>query len=134
MHISLKLLALSLTLSSALLAAPKPPGRDLSGAWRASLTLPATGLAIEDLVVTLTQSGKQLRGSIYFPKPKTTVALTGAVSGNTLTLSSSVTKGMGVAITAFISDPARITGTALLTYEMPRQGQKQDRTVLEMTR
>jgi len=134
MPTSFQRLALPMALASALLAAPKPPGRDLSGVWRASLTQPATGLAIEDLVVTLQQSGKNLRGSIFFPTPRTTVALTGAVSGNTLTLGSSTTKGMGVAITAFINDPARISGTALLTYELPRQGQKQDKTVLEMTR
>jgi len=126
-----RLLCLSLLLSPAL---PAARGLDLSGAWTGSFTLPATGLALKGLVINLQQAGREVKGTMLMPSPRAEVPLSGTLRGKTLILASPPTRGLTVAIAGRVQRAGRITGTATLDYDLPQQGRKRDRTVLEMTR
>jgi hypothetical protein len=131
----MRLILASLCLSaSVLLAGPPAKAMDLTGTWKGSFTLASTGLSIQDLVITLHQSGKNVDGTLLMPKFRSPVALSGTFSGGKLRLTSPPTRGLAVTLTAKVKDPKKVTGTAILDYDSPSLSKKQDRTVLEMTR
>lgn len=131
---ALKLLVLPALFASAMLAARPAPPADLAGAWTGRITLASTGLSLKGLVITLSQSGRQLEGTMLFPQPRALVQLTGTLSGRRLTLVSPPTKGLTVAISGRIRGSRRVSGTAVLDYGTASQGKRQDRTEFEMTR
>jgi hypothetical protein len=121
-------------LAGTLLAASPAPAIDISGTWTGKITLPATGLSLEELMIKLQQSGTQIKGTLLFPKPHAEVPLTGTLSGRKLSLVSPLTKGLAVTINARVRGFKRVSGQAVLDYDMPNQVKKQDHTLLEMTR
>jgi hypothetical protein len=120
--------------ASFLVAGPPAKGVDLSGTWKGSFTLASTGLALQDLVITLHQSGKQVDGTLLMPKFRSPMTLKGTFSGGKLRLASPPTRGLAVTLLARVKDPNKVKGTAVLDYDSPSLNKKQDRTVLEMTR
>jgi hypothetical protein len=107
---------------------------DLSGTWKASFTLASTGLSLQDLVITLRQSGRQVDGTLLMPKFRSPIALKGTLSKGRLRLISPPTRGLTVTLDARVKDPNKVRGTAILDYDSPSLDKKQDRTVLEMAR
>ena len=120
--------------ASFLTAAPPAKGVDLSGTWKGSFTLASTGLSLQDLVITLRQSGKQVEGTLLMPKFRSPLALKGTFTRGKLHLVSPPTRGLAVTLDARVKDPNKVKGTATLDYDSPSLAKKQDRTVLEMTR
>lgn len=128
------LLCLPVGLAGALLAARPAPAIDITGAWTGKITLPATGLSLNGLVINLQQSGTQVKGTMLFPKPHAELHLSGTLSGRKLSLVSPSSRGLAVTINARVRGPGRLSGQALLDYDMPNQDKRQDHTLLEMTR
>jgi len=117
-----------------LMAGPPAAAVDLTGTWKGSFTLTTTGLSLQDLVITLHQSGRQVEGTLLMPKFRSPLSLTGTFTRGRLKLTSPPTRGLAVTMTAIVKDPKKVTGTAILDYDSPSLAKKQDRTVLEMTR
>jgi hypothetical protein len=113
---------------------PQAKSMDLSGTWKGSFTLASTGLSLQDLVITLQQSGKRVDGTLLMPKFRSPLPLKGTFSGGKLRLASPPTRGLAVTMTARVKDPNKVKGVAVLDYDSPTLAKKQDRTVLEMSR
>jgi hypothetical protein len=107
---------------------------DLSGTWKASFTLASTGLSLQDLAITLQQTGKRVEGTLLMPKFRSPISLKGTFSKGRLRLVSPPTRGLVVTLEARVKDPKKVRGTAILDYDSPTLDKKQDRTVLEMVR
>jgi len=120
--------------ASFLAAAPPAKGVDLSGTWKGSFTLATTGLSLQDLVITLRQSGKQVEGTLLMPKFRSPLTLKGTFTRGKLHLVSPPTRGLAVTLDARVKDPNKVKGTAILDYDSPSLAKKQDRSVLEMSR
>jgi len=120
--------------ASFLAAAPPVKGVDLSGTWKGSFTLASTGLSLQDLVITLQQSGNQVEGTLLMPKFRSPLSLKGTFNRGRLHLVSPPTRGLAVTLEARVKDPNKVKGMAILDYDSPSLAKKQDRTVLEMTR
>jgi hypothetical protein len=123
-------------LAASLLVAGPPPSKavDLSGTWKGSFTLASTGLALQDLAITLQQSGKRVDGTLLMPKFRSPLVLKGTFTGGKLRLTSPPTRGLTVTMTARVKDPNQVKGVAILDYDSPTLAKKQDRSVLEMSR
>jgi hypothetical protein len=122
-------------ITTMVVAAPPPvKSVDLSGTWTSSFTLASTGLSLQDLVITLKQSGKKVDGTLLMPKFRSPVTLKGTFIRGKLHLVSPPTRGLAVTLDARVKDPDRIKGTAVLDYDSPSLNKRQDRTVLEMSR
>lgn len=107
---------------------------DISGNWKGKITLPQTGKSITDLEFVLTQKGAQVSGTMNFTKPGEKLPLAGTVTDGKVTLSSPMKNGLAVSINAAMENRRSIKGTAVLNYDTPQLGKKEDRTVLELTR
>jgi len=131
----MRLILASLCLSaSVLLAGPPAKPVDLTGTWKGSFTLTTTGLSLQDLVITLRQSGRRVEGTLLMPKFRSPLPLSGTFAGGKLHLASPPTRGLAVTLMAKVKEPNRVKGTAILDYDSPSLARKQDRTVLEMSR
>ncbi len=130
----MRLIAMSLCLACTFAQAAPPPALDLSGTWKGSFTLTSTGLAMQDLEITLRQSGRKVEGTLLMPKFRSPLTLKGTFSKGKLHLVSPHTRGLAVTLDARVKEPSHVKGTALLDYDSPSLAKKQDRTVLEMTR
>jgi hypothetical protein len=121
----------------AIIALASPPATqvaDLSGTWNGRFILSSTGHSLDNLVITLNQSGQEVRGTLLIPKWRSPMPLSGTYAGGKLRLVSPPTLGLAVTMTARVRDPNRVIGTALLDYSAPNLAVKQDKTRLEMTR
>jgi hypothetical protein len=130
----MRLILASWCLAASLGLAAPPKAVDLSGTWKGSFTLVSTGLSLQDLTITLRQSGRAVEGTLLMPKPHSTLVLKGTFSKGRLKLASPPTRGLAVTLLARVKDPNRVKGTAVLDYDSPTLAKKQDRTVLEMSR
>ena len=128
------MLAIWVFAASAAMAGPPVKVIDLSGPWKGRMTLASTGLSLEDLAITLKQSGKRVEGTLLMPKFQSPLMLSGTFSGGKLRLVTPPTRGLAITLLACVKDPRKVTGTAILDYDSPSLSKKQDRTVLEMTR
>ncbi len=122
------------SLATAAPPAPRAAAVDLSGSWKGSFSLASTGLSIQDLEITLRQSGKQVEGTLLMPKFRSPMVIKGTFTRGRLHLVSPPTRGLAVTLDARVKDPNKVKGTAILDYDSPSLAKKQDRTVLEMTR
>jgi len=120
--------------TSLIVAAPPVKPVDLSGTWKGSFTLASSGLSLQDLIITLNQTGSKVDGTLLMPKFRSPVMLRGTFTGGRLRLTSPPTRGLAVTLVARVKDPNKVTGTAILDYDSPSLSKKQDRTVLEMSR
>jgi hypothetical protein len=107
---------------------------DISGAWKGKITLSETGKSLSDLEIILTQKGKDVSGTMIFTKPMEKLPLSGTVDGGKISLTSPLKKGLSVAINGTLERRGKITGEALLNYDLPQLGKRQDKTQLELTR
>ena len=107
---------------------------DISGTWKGKITLAATGNSLSDLEFSLKQNGHEVTGTMIFTKPGAKLPLTGTIKKGALSLSSPKKNGLSVVLTGNLDARGQIKGEALLEYDTPQLGKKQDRTVLEMTR
>ena len=107
---------------------------DISGAWKGRIALPETGKVLSDLEFSFKQKGKEIDGIMFFTKPMEKLPLTGSVNNGKISLSSSPKNGLMVSITGVIESHGKITGEALLDYEIPKLGKKQDKARIELTR
>jgi hypothetical protein len=123
-----------LAASLALMAGPQPLAVDLSGTWKGSFTLASTGLSLQDLVITLRQSGRKVDGTLLMPKFRSPMVLNGTYSKGRLRLVSPPTRGLAVTLEARVKDPNKVKGIAILDYDSPSLNKRRDRTVLEMSR
>lgn len=130
----MRLILVSWCLATSLAMAAPPAAPDLSGTWKSSFTLASTGLSLQDLVITLHQTGKQVEGTLLMPKFRSPLPLKGTFSKGKLRLVSPPTRGLAVTLLARVKDPNMVKGTAILDYDSPSLAKKQDRTVLEMAR
>lgn len=106
----------------------------ISGTWKGKITLPETGKSLADLEFSLNQKGKDITGTMNFTKPGAKLPLTGTLADGTLSLSSPMKDGLSVAITGKLETRQKISGTAVLNYDTPQLGKRQDKAVLELTR
>ncbi len=107
---------------------------DISGTWKGTITLPATGKSLSDLEVSLTQKGTEVTGTMFFTKPGAKLPLTGSMLDGKVSLSSPLKNGLAVSITGILESRGIIRGEALLDYDTPQLGKRQDKAVLELTR
>jgi len=107
---------------------------EISGAWKGRIALPETGKVLSDLEFSFKQKGKEIDGIMFFTKPMEKLPLTGSVNNGKISLSSSPKNGLMVSITGVIESHGKITGEALLDYEIPKLGKKQDKARIELTR
>lgn len=107
---------------------------EISGTWKGRITLPQTGKSLADLEFILTRQGDKVSGMMIFTKPGSKLPLSGKIEAGKLSLSSPMKNGLAVSISADWQSPKMIKGTAVLDYEIPQQGKKQDTTTLELTR
>jgi len=107
---------------------------DISGSWKGKIVLPQTGKALTDLEFSLTRKGNEVTGRMIFTKPGSTLPLAGTITDGKITLSSPMKNGLSISISAVRESPKLISGTALLDYDIPQLGKKQDNAVLELTR
>jgi hypothetical protein len=117
-----------------LLTAACTSRNDISGTWKGKITLPDTGKSLSDLEFSLTQQGKEVTGTMVFTKPGAKLPLTGTVTDGKVSLSSPMKNGLAVSISGILESRRKISGTAVLDYDAPQLGKRQDRTVLELTR
>lgn len=90
----MRLILASLCLSaSALMAGPPAKAIDLTGTWKGSFTLATTGLSLQDLVITLRQSGRRVEGTLLMPKFRSPLPLSGTFASGKLHLTSPPTRG-----------------------------------------
>lgn len=130
-------MALAGSLASVLLIIMLPgcaQKNDISGNWKGRITLPVTGKSLTDLEFTLTQKGKVVTGAMLFTKQGGKLPLSGTVTDGKVKLSSPLKNGLAVSIDAAVESHRSIKGTAVLDYDTPQLGKKEDRTVLELTR
>ena len=106
----------------------------ISGSWKGKITLPATGKSLSDLEFSLVQKGKEVTGTMVFTKPGARLPLTGTVTEGKVLLSSPLKNGLAVSITGTLQSRGKINGEAVLDYDAPQLGKRQDKTVLELTR
>ena len=107
---------------------------DLSGDWQGKLTLAETGKSLTGLKFKLVRQGQEVTGMMIFTQPGAKLPLKGTATGAKLSLSSPLLNGLAVTISGTLIDPRTIKGTALLDYNTPQLGRKQDKAQLEMTR
>lgn len=107
---------------------------DLSGKWKGEMTLLTTGKTLSDLEFILEQKGKDITGTLVFLKPGAQLPLTGMVTDGKISLSSPMKDGLAVSITGTQVSERKIQGTALLDYDAPQLGKRQDKVELKLTR
>lgn len=107
---------------------------DISGNWKGKITLPATGKYISELEFSLTQKGKDVTGTMMFTKPGAKLPLTGSVKEGRVLLSSPLKNGLAVSISGTLENQGKIKGDAVLDYDTPQLGKKQDKALIELTR
>jgi hypothetical protein len=107
---------------------------DISGTWKGKITLPVTGKSLSDLEFSLTQKGNEVTGTMVFTKPGAKLPLTGTVKKGKVSLSSPLKNGLSVSITGTLDRGGKIRGEAVLDYDTPQLGKRQDKTLLELTR
>lgn len=111
------------------------PGKDLHGSWQGKITLPETGHSLTDLEVILTSKGRDVTGTMNFKKvPNGLLPVKGEIDGEKLTLKSDFKSGLRVTFSGTRQSPRLIKGTALLEYNAPRVGTKQDRVEMVLSR
>jgi hypothetical protein len=71
---------------------------------------------------------------MIFTKPGRKLPLSGTVADGKVTLSSPMKNGLAVSINAAMESRRSIKGAAVLDYDTPAIGKREDRTVLELTR
>jgi uncharacterized protein YigE (DUF2233 family) len=110
-------------------------GEELSGRWQGKMTLPETGRSLTDLEVDLTRAGTSVAGTMNFKKvPNGLLPVKGELAGEKLTLNSDFKSGLKVTFSGTRQGPRLIKGTALLDYNAPRVGTKQDRVEMVLSR
>jgi hypothetical protein len=110
-------------------------GEDLHGTWQGKITLPSTGYSLSDLEVVLTSKGRDVTGTMNFKKvPNGLLPVKGEMDGEKLTLKSDFKSGLRVTFSGARQSPRLIKGTALLEYNAPRVGTKQDRVEMVLSR
>lgn len=107
---------------------------DLSGNWKGKITLPKTGKSLSDLEFSLIQKGQEITGTMTFTKPGAKLPLTGTAAEGKISLSSPMKNGLAVSIEGILENKRTIKGTAVLDYDTPQLGKKQDLTLLELSR
>jgi hypothetical protein len=107
---------------------------DISGNWQGKVTLPATGRTLPGLQITLTQKGTEVSGIMLFPEPGAKLSLHGTCANGKILLTAPMNKGLGLSLEGTLETRKKITGTAILDYDAPSLGKKQDKVVVEMTR
>jgi hypothetical protein len=107
---------------------------DLSGDWKGKITLPDTGRTLSGLEFSLNQKGQNITGTMIFTKPGAKLPLTGTEAAGKITLSSPMINGLAVSIAGTVENRRSIKGTAVLDYDIPQQGKKQDQALVELTR
>ncbi len=107
---------------------------DLSGSWKGEITLPNTGNSLSDLEFNLVQKGQVITGTLIFTKPGSKLPLNGTVADGKITLSSPMKSGLAISITGVLADRRTIKGTAVLDYDTPQLGKKQDQALVKLTR
>ena len=107
---------------------------DISGHWKGKVTLPTTGKSISELEFSLTQKGKDVSGTMVFTKPGAKLPLTGSVKEGRVSLSSPLKNGLAVSINGTLESQGKIKGEAILDYDTPQLGKKQDKALIELTR
>ena len=99
------------------------------------MTLPTTGHSLTDLEVILATKGGKVSGTMNFKKvPNGLLPVKGEISGEKVTFGSDLKSGLKVTFTGTRQNPRIIRGTALLDYNAPRVGTKQDRVEMVLTR
>jgi hypothetical protein len=134
LHPLTTILITSLTVLSMVMLVGCTRKNDLSGTWKGKITLPDTGKSLSDLEFFLNQKGRELTGSMIFTKPGAKLPLTGTEASGKITLSAPMKNGLAVTIVGTLENKKTIKGTAVLDYDTPQLGKKQDRALLEMTR
>ncbi|MCE1228187.1 MAG: hypothetical protein LWX11_01665 [Firmicutes bacterium] len=122
-------------LTASLLAVPpSAKSTNLSGTWKGSFTLVSTGLALQDLTITLKQEAGKVEGTLLMPKFRAPIPLKGTCAKGRLRLASPPTRGLTVTLEAPVKGSNEVRGIAVLDYDSPSLNKKQDRTVLRMVR
>jgi hypothetical protein len=106
----------------------------ITGTWKGKITLPSTGKSLTDMEFYLTQKGTEVTGTMIFTKPGATLPLTGTVTDGKVSLSSPLKNGLAISYTGIQKNRGKITGEAVLDYDTPQLGKRQDKTVLELIR
>jgi hypothetical protein len=117
-----------------LLAAGCSRKNDISGTWKGKITLPATEKSLSDLEFSLMQKNNEVTGFVIFTKPGAKLPLSGTVKDGAVSLSSPLKNGLAVSITGTLMNRSTVNGEAVLNYDTPQLGKRQDKTVLVMTR
>jgi hypothetical protein len=125
---------LSLTVLSLVIITGCTGKNDLSGNWKGKITLPDTGKSLSELEFSLDQQGQVITGTMIFTKPGAKLPLTGTEAAGKITLTSPMINGLAVSIAGTVENRRTIRGTAVLDYDTPQLGKKQDRALLELTR
>ena len=107
---------------------------DLTGNWKGKITLPKTGKSLSDLEFSLNQKGQEVLGTLTFTKPGDKLPLTGTVTEGKISLSSPMKNGLAVSIIGTWENKRTIKGTAVLDYDTPLLGKRQDQAILELIR
>jgi hypothetical protein len=107
---------------------------DISGVWKGIITLPATAKSLSDLEFSLVQNGQEVTGTMVFTKPGAKLPLTGTFKEGKVSLSSPLKNGLAVSITGAMESRTKIRGEAVLDYDTPQLGKRQDKALLELTR
>jgi hypothetical protein len=107
---------------------------NISGKWNGKLTLPATGKSLKDLEFSIEQKGSAVNGTMTFNKPGSKLPITGTVHEGKVTLTAPMKNGLAISFIGIRESRKRIAGQALLDYDTPQLGKRQDRTMMELTR
>jgi CTP:molybdopterin cytidylyltransferase MocA len=127
-------LIIAFIIAACLLAGGCSKKSDISGTWKGKITLPATGKSLSDLEFSLMQKGKEVTGTMVFTKPGAKLPLTGTVTEGKVSLSSPLKNGLAISFSGTLESRRKISGAAILNYDMPQLGKRQDKTTLELTR
>jgi hypothetical protein len=107
---------------------------DITGVWKGNITLPATAKSLSDLEFSLKQNGMEVIGTMIFTKPGAKLPLTGTFKEGKVSLSSPLKNGLAVSINGTLESRTKIRGEAVLDYDTPQLGKRQDKALLELTR
>jgi hypothetical protein len=107
---------------------------ELAGTWQGKITLPQTGKSLSDQRFSLMQKGETVHGTMLFASQGRGLPLTGTFIRGKLVLTSPQKDGLAVSISGTLDGAHRISGSAVLDYDTPQLGKKQDQALLELIR
>jgi hypothetical protein len=107
---------------------------DITGIWKGKITLPATAKSLSDLEFSLMQNGNEVTGTMIFTKPGAKLPLSGTFKEGKLSLSTPLKNGLAVSVTGTMEGREKIRCEAVLDYDTPQLGKRQDKALLELTR